>query len=207
MKNLILLSLFALLALVGCKDKKSLPFDPYTQIALNPSTPMGRVTPSVAPYSIDTILRYAMIWDSRSKVNSGMNEHGIFKECRDFISKRLFIGSNNEVVQVDRDGNPQLGWILADSIYDVILGVKFLEAKPIEWYDIMADNSGVFAHQYKRDTLGYIPNRVIRDAETKIKAAFAAGDYDECLRLFNEAYVFTPITGAEWRALKAKNEN
>ncbi|MEG2495536.1 MAG: hypothetical protein RSB32_07550 [Mucinivorans sp.] len=204
MKKLILLTVCALLALVGCKEKKSLPFDPYTQITLNATVPMGKVTPSVAPYSIDTILRYAMIWSCKSKDAPGLNERGLAKEHRDFIAKRLFIGGNSEVVKVDRDGNPQLGWIIAEEIYDVVLGVKHLQSKPGHWVDIMNPSSD---YSQEKDTLGYIPNRVIRDAERKIKAAFEAGSYDECLRLFHEAYVFQPITGAQWRALKAKGEN
>lgn len=56
------------------------------------------------------------------------------------------------------------------------------------------------------DTLGYIPNRVLREAEAKIKIAFDAEDYDEVYRLFNEVYQAVPITGKEWRALKAEGK-
>lgn len=57
------------------------------------------------------------------------------------------------------------------------------------------------------DTIAYIPNSVLRTAETAIRAAYEAKDIEECYRLFNEAYTFTPITGAEWRALKANGQN
>ena len=57
------------------------------------------------------------------------------------------------------------------------------------------------------DTVAYIPNSVIRTAETQIKAAYAALDNEEVYRIFNEAFTFIPITGAEWRTLKANNEN
>lgn len=57
------------------------------------------------------------------------------------------------------------------------------------------------------DTIAYIPNSTLRAAETAIRAAFEAKDIDECYRVFNEAYTFRPITGAEWRALKDKGEN
>lgn len=56
------------------------------------------------------------------------------------------------------------------------------------------------------DTLGYIPNQVLREAEAKIMTAFDKGDYDEVYRLFNEVYQATPITGEEWRALKAQGK-
>ncbi len=53
-----------------------------------------------------------------------------------------------------------------------------------------------------RDTIGYIPNSVMRTAETAIKAAYANGDTESVYQLFNEAFTFRPITGAEYKALK-----
>jgi len=57
------------------------------------------------------------------------------------------------------------------------------------------------------DTVAYIPNSVLRIAETQIKAAYSALNNEEVYRIFNEAFTFIPITGAEWRELKANNEN
>ena len=57
------------------------------------------------------------------------------------------------------------------------------------------------------DTIAYIPNVVIRAAEIAIKAAYADDNYTECYRLFDTAFTFIPITGAEWRALKAEGQN
>lgn len=53
-----------------------------------------------------------------------------------------------------------------------------------------------------RDTIGYIPNSVMRTAETAIKVAYANGDTEAVYQLFNEAFTFRPITGAEYKALK-----
>lgn len=58
---------------------------------------------------------------------------------------------------------------------------------------------------YERDTIGYIPNSVLRAAEVQIKAAYDAQDYESVYQLFDEAFTFYPVTGAEWRALKAEN--
>lgn len=58
-----------------------------------------------------------------------------------------------------------------------------------------------------RDTVAYIPNSTMIAAEAAITAAHARGDYAECYRLFEEAFVFIPITGAEWRALQAQGLN
>jgi hypothetical protein len=40
------------------------------------------------------------------------------------------------------------------------------------------------------------------EAREKITAAFNAGDLEECQRLFYEAYVFLPTTGAKWLEMK-----
>ena len=58
-----------------------------------------------------------------------------------------------------------------------------------------------------RDTIAYIPNSVLRAAETAIRAAYEAKDLEACYTAFNTAYTFTPITGPEWRELKLAGNN
>lgn len=55
----------------------------------------------------------------------------------------------------------------------------------------------------KRDTIAYTPNSVMKQMEIEIKAALAAQDTTLAYNVFNDGMRFTPITGAEWRALKA----
>lgn len=57
------------------------------------------------------------------------------------------------------------------------------------------------------DTIAYIPNSVITEARGKIVTAFADSNFVEVYRLFDVAFTFTPIGGAEWRALKAAGQN
>lgn len=57
------------------------------------------------------------------------------------------------------------------------------------------------------DTIAYIPNSVITEARTKIQTAFADSNFVEVYRLFDVAFTFTPITAAEWRALKKAGQN
>jgi hypothetical protein len=52
------------------------------------------------------------------------------------------------------------------------------------------------------DTIAYVPNQVLRSAQAIIKPAYDEGDYATCYQVFDSAFVFIPITGAEWRALK-----
>lgn len=69
------------------------------------------------------------------------------------------------------------------------------------------DGAAAFASEFCKmtiDTIAYIPNKVGIKAEKNIKEAYANGDYITCYELFKKAYTFYPITGAEWRALKAQ---
>lgn len=56
------------------------------------------------------------------------------------------------------------------------------------------------------DTIAYIPNATLRAAQIAIKTAYDASNYEEVYNLFNTAMTFIPITGAEWRDLKAQNQ-
>ena len=55
---------------------------------------------------------------------------------------------------------------------------------------------------YERDTIAYVPNSVLREAEQKIYKAYADSNYTEVYRLFNEAYKFIPTTSKQWQRLK-----
>lgn len=57
------------------------------------------------------------------------------------------------------------------------------------------------------DTIAYIPQSVINSARSQIKAAYDAGDFSTVYALFDNAFKFRQINGAEWRALKAQNQN
>lgn len=59
----------------------------------------------------------------------------------------------------------------------------------------------------KCDTIAYIPNSVMRTAESQIKIAYDAQDHEEVYRIFNEAFTFLPVTGPEWRAIKAAEQD
>lgn len=54
-----------------------------------------------------------------------------------------------------------------------------------------------------RDTIGYIPNEVMKRNLKQLTELFEAGRYEDCYAMFDTAYYFIPITGAEYRALVA----
>ena len=58
-----------------------------------------------------------------------------------------------------------------------------------------------------RDTIAYIPNSTLREAEQTIKAAYIAEDAQTVYSAFKQAYTFTPITAQQWKYLKAENMN
>jgi hypothetical protein len=51
------------------------------------------------------------------------------------------------------------------------------------------------------DTIGYIPNSVLKNAYDLIIPAFKNKQWQEIYDIFNEKFVFLPITGAEYREL------
>ena len=57
------------------------------------------------------------------------------------------------------------------------------------------------------DTIAYIPQSVIAGARSQIKAAYDADNFTSVYALFDNAFKFRPITGAEWRTLKAQGIN
>lgn len=57
------------------------------------------------------------------------------------------------------------------------------------------------------DTIAYIKNATLREARILAKAAFDREDYKTVYELFDQAFTFIPITGEEWRELKAQGLN
>ena len=88
---------------------------------------------------------------------------------------------------------------------DILKEDGTLELAFIESHDCILLNFDLKIAGAPRDTLGYIKNSTLRTFEAQIKALYALQDYEAIYTLFNEAYTFTPITGAEYKVLKAQN--
>lgn len=65
----------------------------------------------------------------------------------------------------------------------------------------------LIAKQGIKDTIAYIPNAVMREAQGRIEKAFNDSNYTEVYKLFYETFRFKPITGKKWRELKEKGLN
>lgn len=105
--------------------------------------------------------------------------------------------------QRDTVSNPPklLMWATDVIRLDGEIETDFIEATDVVFVHYLDETPNL------RDTIAYIPNSVLRAAETAIRAAYEDQDIEECYRLFNDAYTFLPITGEEWRALKLQEQN
>ncbi len=188
---------------IGCKDKKA-TFDPNTRMVVNPES-LSKASPS-APYSTDTIVRYAMEMASTRPDNSSTNIITGRREItkHDIVNKKLIVGDLYDVMMYI-DNEPQLGWIITDDTREFVI-TAWQHENGKEWIDAHAvidlghkepKSNGL------RDTIGYIPSVVLEKAKRDITEAFNADDYELCSALFEEAFTFVPITGEQWREKKA----
>lgn len=126
--------------------------------------------------------------------------------------------TNLSAYNIPLSGNQAIGWGFAESQRDTITpalkmwgtGIisqngdyvpDFIEANDCVIQRVISDYPNPMM-----DTIAYLPNSVLRAAEIQIKAAFASKDNATVYQIFNTAFTFTPITGSEWRALKANNQ-
>lgn len=185
MKQLFIL-LFAVAAFVGCEKEKDNLLDPNAMIAINPAPDIKAET-NPKHLSAKEIVEQATIlsfWNTKFW-DQAAQEREFGDHQKDFINHRLLM-AGFDIIQTT--GALEL-WFIEGSDF-------LVEA----WYDRGKP-------EFRKDTIAYIPNAVIRAAEVKIKEAYANKDYKECYRLMDEAFTYTPITAAEWRALKAAGNN
>ena len=95
-----------------------------------------------------------------------------------------------------------------DIIYDTDgYGNYGLQREFIYAFDLVICSGAMVNGQPRYDTLAYIPNANITAAREAILEALEAKDTVAVYGIFKDAFKFIPITGAEWRALKAQGLN
>ena len=203
-----LLSLMACLLLASCeKDKKGL--DPNAKISVTGvrsltkadagDIPAGGIDGTGITDSLEFITKYA--FDCHMVMPGGLTPSRAFGFTeddyyllRDLENNKLkFWGSD----AISSDGQ-LLGPFVATYTDIVVVVAKWPDgtaAMPLGFDMVQHD-------KITYDTVAYIPKSVVLEARAKITAAFNDGDFDTCYKLFDEAYVFLPTTGAKWRALK-----
>lgn len=178
MKKLLFIAA-ACVALVACKKDSGNDgrLDPNATVALNPAPGVKAYDPENPEH-----LTARQIVEQANAMISVGGIMGIDDWNRDLENNRI-IGSSTWVVA--QNGTLETS-LISDS--DLILVTFDHENHPV-------------------DTIAYIPNSIMRETEKQITNAYNASDYATCYRLFEEAFVFTPITGAEWLELKAEGKN
>lgn len=109
----------------------------------------------------------------------------------DTINDRLIMDAGNVLF----DG--QLNW----------LGGSFLRGRNyyIQYVNLHTDEDGNYNGNGVKewlDTVGYIPNHVIEEAQVKILDLWKEGDIDAIYKTFQDAFYFIPCTGEEFKSIK-----
>ena len=185
MKKTTLLLSIAFIAFVGCnkEDNNNGKLDPTAMISLRPEVNTRASDNPERLSALEIVKRTSNIYfwnkDIRPDIPLGA---GFGDGQRDTVNVRLFMHGTAIIAQ-SGDYVP-----------------SFIEAEDIVFVETHADQEGV-------DTIAYIKNATLNIAEAQIKEAYAKEDYAACYEIFNEAFRFIPITGAEYRELEAKGEN
>lgn len=179
MKKLLLIAA-ACVALVACKKESGNDgrLDPNATVALNPA-------PGVKAYDPENpahLTARQIVEQAKAMFFDGHKVMSIDDWNRDLERNRIVMSST---------------WVIAQdgTLYDIAMKARD--------HILVTVNEDL----HPIDTIAYIPNSVMQDLEQRITTAYEAGDYTTCYRLFEEGFVFTPITGAEWLELKAEGKN
>ncbi|MFA5849935.1 MAG: hypothetical protein WC833_08625 [Bacteroidales bacterium] len=174
--------IFILVAVLFACTKENLPnkgkLNPNAMISLRPA-----LTKSVM--NVADIVKYTT---DISFYNTGISPNSVSRMFsvaqRDIANTRLLMWGTDIITQQ--------GKYCTDFIEgrDIVFRVLTSPTWPAIW-----------------DTVAYIPNSIIASARTKIIKEFADSNYTAVYRVFDSAFVFTPITGAQWKALKLAGQN
>lgn len=190
MKNLMTIFCAAVSAVlfVSCEDKggKSKLLDPMAKISIKPSkSPAGTASKAEYLSPVEVVrLTTDIVLISPIYPNEPYTNFGISDEQKDFTTPKIMMWGM---------------WVIENNA----ISRDFIEAKDV----IFVTRQNQDKTKPISDTLAYIPNATLRAAEIAIKAAYAAGDLDQVYDLFDKAYQFTPINGADWLKLKAEGRN
>lgn len=175
--------------LVGCKEDEN-KIDNFSPIYIkgvdagNKSVQQRR--------SVHEILTRGNLWlMSRGMFDNFMGERGPIDWGKQFLPWDNNIDTINDRLIMDAGNvlyDGQLNW----------LGGMFLRGRNyyIQFVEYDGDN------RIDLDTVGYIPNQVIEEAQVKILELWKAGDIDAIYKTFQDAFYFIPCTGEEFKSIK-----
>lgn len=189
MKKLTIILIIALFAAVSCtKEPSKGQLDPNAMISLKPdlSATQSVQTKAIWHLSNKEIVKQArnLSWYNESISGTSITR-GFIEAHRDTVNVRLLMWGTDII---DQFGN---------------YVTEFIEGRDF----VIRRSFTVLPTPPVYDTIAYIPQSIIIAARSQIKAAYDAGDYTTVYALFDNAFKFRQITGAEWRALKAQGQN
>ena len=209
MKKLFLLFAAMTALFISCsKDDNKSSYDPFRPVPI-------RAAAGTRAYIQGNLLSGKQVvqqtWGMKGKYPDGTPTQGggkTFTEVmRDTINPALKLLMQDVIGK-----SPDKQSLVLDGFFLTLRDVVFTRDLHIEGKDTVFcgyydDYSGPILKPNIIDTIAYVPNAQLIAAEPLVRAAFERGDYDECYRILEKAYSFIPITGAQWRKLKAENKN
>ena len=220
MKKLLYL-LVAAVAFTACSSDEPTPInkgrlDPSAFVRIEAQKGVkSRSKESTDDYSALDIARFGMAMEYRSEW-SGLEKVKEYQSQKTFLNQRDTISDNPALLMFGTDiinssGRFNKSFLFARDV--VIFGLRY-QGKLTTYGDRQAEDDdpekdlGMLIGKYGvKDTIAYIPNAVMREAQGKIEKAFNDGNYTEVYKLFHETFRFRPITGKKWRELKAQGLN
>ena len=147
-------------------------------------------------------------WSMEGTRPDGSNTGKAFTaEMRDTVNPALKLLMKDVVYTTTQDNTPRLEGVFL-SLRDVVFCRNIhIENDDTTFCGYEKDYSGSILRVTTQDTIAYVPNAELEKAEPLVRAAFAKGDYEACYKILEKAYTFIPITGAQWRKLKAEKKN
>lgn len=212
---------FAALALAACSSDEPAPInkgrlDPSAFVRIEAQKGVkSRSAESTDDYSALDIARFGMAMEFHTEWK-GLEKIKELQLQKTFLNQRDTISDNPALLMfgtdiIDSEGRFNKSFLFAR---DVVIFGKRYQGKLTTYGDRQSygddfENSlgYLIGKQGVKDTIAYIPNAVMREAQGRIEKAYNEGNYTEVYKLFHETFRFRPITGRKWRELKAQGLN
>ena len=189
----------ALLAAPACKDDDGGKFDPFAKIWINGKNTTNKAQTTQQRLTAEQICQ-----------NDSITLVGYFKEAnfssltyyeiKPTYEGSLRIDTANRRLAMEA-GNADDGYTPLDE--NPLISEKF------NWFiqkferDVETDPTGVKHNHICTDTLGYVPTAVRLAAREELRKLWDDRDanWDAIRKIFNDAFVFYPCTGAEYKRM------
>ena len=210
MKRFLTLSFLLAVCFVSCSKDNDDGINVNSKISITgaPTTRRTNVDVPIKGTAITDSVEFAVkymveIWfkstDGREQEwrspNFGMTEEQ-YNHQRDLVANKILY-QGGQVITLDGE----LGSFVSNCKDAVFVSYNDHDGNAIHPLEVL-EHPDWMGSAVVYDTIGYIPNAITTQARNEITTAFNLKDYKECYRLFDELFVFRPITGEKWRALK-----